>query len=203
MKVCLAGVSCVGKTAIGARLAERLACPFYDLDREIETHFGKPLAQLKRQARTAQLFRKRFASTVLAKLVEADGDFVMALPPSGLMDGLHAILKGGNCVVIVLEDSAENILSRITFYDDDSCPITKALTDHERACYLREIKADMKYFGRSFRKADMTVSIEGLDVEGSAAKLEHLLRDRQDQGILRPQAATPPSVPPTRPLSPR
>ena len=203
MKICLAGVSCVGKTAIGARLAERLACPFHDLDREIETQFGKPLAQLKRQARTGQSFRKRFASVVLSKLLEADGGFVMALPPSGLMESLHAILKGGNCVVIVLEDSAENILSRITFYDDDSCPITKALTDHERACYLREIKADMKYFGRSFRKADMAVSIAGLDVEGSAAKLEHLLREWQAEGILRQLAAIPPSVPPTRPLSPQ
>jgi shikimate kinase len=36
MKVFLAGVSCVGKTAIGTSLAARLGCPFLDLDREIE-----------------------------------------------------------------------------------------------------------------------------------------------------------------------
>ena len=36
MKVLLVGVSCVGKTTIGRMLADRLGCPFLDLDEEIE-----------------------------------------------------------------------------------------------------------------------------------------------------------------------
>jgi len=105
-------------------------------------------------------------------------DFVIALPPSGLMDSVYAVVKDAGGVVVVLQDSAANILSRITFFDDESHPIAKTLTEAERAYHLREIKEDMKFFGRSFRKADMTVDIEGLDVEGSAAKVERLLRDR-------------------------
>ena len=47
MKVFLTGVSCVGKTTIGAKLASLLGYPFFDLDKEIETFFGKPLERLQ------------------------------------------------------------------------------------------------------------------------------------------------------------
>lgn len=39
MKVFLVGVSCVGKSAIGALLAKKLNYNFYDLDDEIESFF--------------------------------------------------------------------------------------------------------------------------------------------------------------------
>jgi ATP-dependent protease HslVU (ClpYQ) ATPase subunit len=47
MKVLLTGVSCVGKTTVGAKLASLLGYPFFDLDHEIETFFGKPLERLQ------------------------------------------------------------------------------------------------------------------------------------------------------------
>lgn len=40
MRVVLVGVGCVGKTTIGRVLAGRLGCPFFDLDEDIEKHFG-------------------------------------------------------------------------------------------------------------------------------------------------------------------
>jgi shikimate kinase len=39
MRIFLAGVSCVGKTTIGAQLAGLLECGFFDLDIEIERFF--------------------------------------------------------------------------------------------------------------------------------------------------------------------
>ena len=178
MRVYLAGVSCVGKTAIGASLSAWLGCRFYDLDREIEEHFGAPLGKLKAKALTPYTFRKRFASVVLREILrtEGDGSFILALPPSGLMDNLYAALRGTG-IVVVLRDSPENILARIRFYDDDSRPISKTLTDEERAYYLKEIREDIRHFGRSFRKADMAVGIEGLGIEDSAALVEQRLRD--------------------------
>jgi shikimate kinase len=44
MKIFLVGVSCVGKTTIGKRLAERLGYAFFDLDTEIEHYFALPLS---------------------------------------------------------------------------------------------------------------------------------------------------------------
>ncbi|MGB2820331.1 MAG: hypothetical protein WBF17_05080 [Phycisphaerae bacterium] len=81
----------------------------------------------------------------------------------GLIDGLK---------------SAENILSRITFYDAESCRISKVLTEEERSYYLKDIRDDIRYFGRSFRKAYTTADIEGLRIEDGAELIERLLRDR-------------------------
>jgi len=180
MNVFLAGIGCVGKTAIGMCLAQRLGCTFYDLDIEIEKHFGKPLDRLRAEALTPYSFRKQFASVVLAKLVESEQNtsLVMALFPSGFMDCMWSILKKVDRVVVALQDSPENILSRIEFFDADSKPLVKTLSEKERQHHLREIKKDAAYFGRSFRRADMTVEIDGLDIEAAAAKVEHRLRSR-------------------------
>ena len=180
MKVFLAGIGCVGKTAVGVCLAQRLGCTFYDLDIEIEKHFGKPIERLRAEMPTPHRFRKQFASVVLANLIESaqNTPFVMALFPSGLMDNMWTILKTVDRVVVVLQDSPENILSRITFFDADSKPLVKTLSDNERQHHLREIKKDAAYFGRSFRRADMTVDINGLGIHATAAKVEQRLRNR-------------------------
>ncbi len=55
-----------------------------------------------------------------------------------------------------------NILDRIVFYDDDSKATPKELTPDERAVYLDEIKKDIRFFARSYSKADVAVRIDGL-----------------------------------------
>jgi hypothetical protein len=67
---------------------------------------------------------------------------------------------------------AENILERITFYDIDSRRIGKYLTEEERILYLKEIKADISHFKRSYERADLQVTITGLDPEASAAAID-------------------------------
>jgi hypothetical protein len=57
MKVFLAGVSDVGKIAIGVCLAKRPGCVFHDPDTDIENRFSKPLAQLRAEAMTPRSFR--------------------------------------------------------------------------------------------------------------------------------------------------
>ena len=56
MRIFLAGVSCVGKTTIGAELAAFLACPFFDLDIEIERFFNTPIECLRQSCLTAHEF---------------------------------------------------------------------------------------------------------------------------------------------------
>jgi len=178
MKIFLVGVSCVGKTTIGKRLAERLGYAFFDLDTEIEQFFGTSIERLKSELLTEYSFRQK-ASLVLKRLVrqQEKPHCVVALPPSGLMDHYARVLKQVECVTIALHDRPERILARITFYDRDSHPIHKALTEAEKEYYLREIKADITYFGKSHRKANWQVDITGLGIEGSAAKIEALLRE--------------------------
>ena len=76
------------------------------------------------------------------------------------------------CVTVAVHDTPENILERITFYDIDSRPIDKHLTVEERALQLKEIKADISYFKRSYERADLHVTITGLGPEASAAAID-------------------------------
>ncbi len=133
MKVFLTGVSCVGKTTIGAKLASLLGYPFFDLDNEIETFFGKPLERLQAECLSRHAFRKKACQALRHLLAQDETEnCVVALPPSGLMGEYPRLIKEAGGIAVVLADTPENILARITFYDADSRPIIKKLTEHEQ-----------------------------------------------------------------------
>ena len=178
MKIFLAGVSCVGKTAIGKCLAGKLNYPFFDQDIEIEKFFGQPIERLQEKFLTQSSFREHTAKALKYITEQNENhDYVVALRPSGLMDFYYRILKKLRCTIIVLQDKPENILSRIVFFDKDSHPMVKQLSNDEKAYYLREIKKDIAYFGRTYKKAHLTVNISGLGIEKSAAKIIECLHD--------------------------
>ena len=155
MRVSLVGVSCVGTTTAGRLLADRRGWPFFDLDEEIERHFGVSIERLQARFLTSYSYRKECA-VVLERIATANPDCVIALPPSGLRDAFLRVIRRVPCVTVAVHDTPENILERITFYDIDSRPIDKHLTDEERALQLKEIKADISYFKRSYEPADRT-----------------------------------------------
>ena len=57
MRVFLAGVSCVGKTTIGAQLATLLEYRFFDLDVETEHFFKTSIERVRSQHLTSHGFR--------------------------------------------------------------------------------------------------------------------------------------------------
>jgi len=176
MRIYIAGVSCVGKTTIGKKLAELLDYPFFDLDKEVEAFLGKPLEYLHEECLTMHSFRMK-ASEALKNLLskENSNNSIIVLPPSGLMHPYYRFIKKTEKIIIVLKDDPRNILKRITFYDKESKPIVKSLSANQKKLYLREIKKDITYFGRTFNKADLTVAIHGLGVDASAEKLKESL----------------------------
>jgi shikimate kinase len=176
MRIFIAGVACVGKTSIGAKLAALLGYQFFDLDTEIERFFGAPIPRLRQRFLTQYSFHVEASKALKHVLSRKDSqDWVIALPPGGLMGAYWRVVKTVRAAIVVLQDTPENILKRITFYDDDSQLIDKALTDREKRCYLREIKADMTYFGRAYRRADLTVDITGLGPDAAAQKIKDVL----------------------------
>ena len=171
MRVSLVGVSCVGTTTVGRILPEGRGWPFFDLDEEIERHFGTSIERLQARFLTGYSYRKECA-VVLERIATANPDCVIALPPSGLRDAFLRVIRRVPCVSVAVHDTPENILERITFYDIDSRPIDKHLTDEEQALYLKEIKADISYFKRSYERAGLHVTITGLGPEASAAAID-------------------------------
>ena len=181
MRVLLVGVSCVGKTTIGAILARRLGIPFLDLDDEVEKNFGTSIERLQGRFLTDYSYRKECAP-VLKRLAEDNADCVIALPPSGLMDAHLRVVRKLDCVTVAVEDTPENIVERAIFFDIDSKPVDKHLTDEEKRLYRREIKKDITYFRRSHARADLRVDIAGLDAAAAAVRIESSLREHLDEG---------------------
>jgi shikimate kinase len=177
MRIFLTGVSCIGKTTIGAELASLLGFSFFDFDNEVELFFGKPIARLQSQFLTMYSYRKEAAKALEHLLIRTNNtSCVIALPPSGLMDNYWRILKKANRIVVVLTNAPENILKRSVFYDDDSNPIQKTVTASERSLYLKEIKKDIAYFRRTYERADIAVDISDLGVTESAARIKEALK---------------------------
>jgi shikimate kinase len=170
LRVSLVGVSCVGTTTIGRILADRRGWPFFDLDEEVERYFGLSIERLQARFLTGYSYRKECA-VVLEHIATANSDCVIALPPSGLRDAFLRVLRRVPGVTVAVHDTPENILDRITFYDIDSRRTDKHLTAEERILYLKDIAADISYFKRSYERADLHVTIAGLDPEASAAAI--------------------------------
>ena len=177
MRIFLTGVSCVGKTTIGEQLAGLLEYRFFDLDVETERFFETSIERLRNRHLTSHDFRIVASQALKHVLSREDScNCVIALPPSGLLGAYWKVVnKTRDAIIIVLRDIAENILDRITFYDIDSRPVPMYLTDREKGLYLREIKRDIAYFGRSFRRADLSVDIAGRSLDEASCKVRDAL----------------------------
>jgi hypothetical protein len=85
------------------------------------------------------------------------------------------VVEKSRSTVVVIRDDPTNILDRAVFYDDDSRPMEKKLTPHERALCLDEIKKGMRYFARSYSKAHVSVHINGLGPVEAAKQIKAAL----------------------------
>ena len=193
MRIFLTGVSCVGKTTIGMKLAKLLSVKFFDLDEEIETFFGTSVERLQNRFATTHSFRNEAAKALIHLMARPDSqDSVVALPPSGLMGGYWRAIKKSTGITVALHDKPENILQRITFYDLDSKAIERTLTRDEKRLYLKEIRKDITYFGKTYERAHLKVDISGMGVDAAARNLKETL-DVFSQGIRRQGESEQPS----------
>lgn len=167
MIIYLVGISCVGKTTIGRLLAEKMNYSFYDLDDEIEKNYQKPIERIQDDCLTMNEYREK-ASIVLDRLFSETVDSVISGTPSGLKYSYLQVYKRhkrGELISICLNDSFDNILDRLTFYDKDSNPIIVKLDESKKKRYLKEIRADFKYFKDSYKRADFQINIEHVKLE--------------------------------------
>ena len=144
MSIYVVGISCVGKTTIGKMLADKIAYSFFDLDEEIQDYYQKPIERIQDECLTMNGYREK-ASVVLDKLFSKNIDSVISGTPSGLKFSYLKVYKRHmekELVSICLNDSFENVLNRLTFYDKDSNPITEELDESKKKRYLKKIRAD-------------------------------------------------------------
>lgn len=167
MIIYLVGISCVGKTTIGKMLAEKVDYSFFDLDEEIQNYYKKPIERIQDECLTMNGYREK-ASVVLDKLFSKNVDSVISGTPSGLKFSYLQVYKrhkDKNLFSVCLNDSFENVLNRLTFYDKDSNPITERLDEPKKKRYLKEIRADYNYFRDSYKRADFQINIKNVRLE--------------------------------------
>lgn len=162
-------------------MADLLARRFYDLDADVQRDFGTSIERLRKRHLTINGFRRDVAEALRHMLVRGESrNCVIAPPPSGPMGPCWKVVqKTEDAFIVVLIDSTENILERITFCDIDSRKVDKILTDDEKICYLQAIRENIRYFKHSWKKANLVVDIAGCVGADDAARrvLEALPRD--------------------------
>ena len=118
MIIYLVGISCVGKTTIGRMLADNTGLLFYDLDREVQKYYNKPIERIQNECITMGHFRQK-ASKVLDFLFKKSANMVIAGTPSGMqypyLDVYKKHKKGKEIISISINDKPENVLKRLTF----------------------------------------------------------------------------------------
>jgi shikimate kinase len=167
MIIYLVGISCVGKTTIGKMLADKIGYSFFDLDEEIQDYYKKPIERIQDECLTMNGYREK-ASIVLDKLFSQNIDSIISGTPSGLKFSYLQVYKkhkNKELISICLNDSFENVLDRLTFFDKDSNPITERLYESKKMRYLKEIRADYNFFKDSYKRADFLINIEDVSLD--------------------------------------
>ncbi len=168
MIIYLVGISCVGKTTIGKMLAEKIGFPFFDLDIEIQNYYNKSIERIQDECISMNAYREK-ASIVLDNLFAKNIDSVISGTPSGLKYSYLQVYKkhkaDKDLYSILINDLHENVLERLTFYDNNSNPITVELNDSIKKKYLKMIKADYQYFKESYNRADLKIDINNTNLK--------------------------------------
>jgi shikimate kinase len=184
MRVYIVGVSCVGKSTVGALLAEKLGYAFIDFDVYVEKRFDNSIERIKNTCFNEHEYRDKVKHLLAEILDDFKDDVVVAAPPGGLFRQYWNILKEHpDVITVALRDSAENIMKRLIFTDEDSNLIEEeVVNDDNWYRYFRDVQEDITYFRNTHKKAKIQCRINGMDAKQAADYLATLLtEDRHHQ----------------------
>jgi shikimate kinase len=109
--IALIGLMGVGKTTIGAKLAEKLRFYFVDMDQEIEDFERKNIAEIFSQK--GEKYFRQVERKIVAETVFRDEEMVLSLGGGAFIDEETRKILKEKAVVIWLQASIEDILYRI------------------------------------------------------------------------------------------
>jgi XRE family aerobic/anaerobic benzoate catabolism transcriptional regulator len=165
-RIALLGLRGAGKSTLGARLAQALAVPFIELDREVEREAGAGLTEVF--SMYGQDAYRRFERKALARVLKDQPRAVIATGGSLVNDPETYALLRDHCRCVWLKASPEEHMQRV-MAQGDLRPF------RGRSAALEEIRTLLADRDRLYARADDTLDTTGRSVRQSLAELRALV----------------------------
>lgn len=164
MNILLFGVSNVGKSVSGRLLSDLLGYAFYDLDDEVKKNQNTTIEKF---VSTGTLWeRDAIRCRILNQLADKPGNKVIAVTPLSYINDIRHLFSSPDMISIELTDSAENIFDRLVFSDEnDIIYKDDDYKNRHRDYYLREIQADLDWYGSVYSDIENRFDISGMTPE--------------------------------------
>jgi XRE family aerobic/anaerobic benzoate catabolism transcriptional regulator len=168
--VALLGLRGAGKSTVGPLLAARLACPFCELDADVEQQTGLQLGELFQLH--GEAYYRTAERQALEQLLVTAPECVIAVGGGLVTEPATFALLRGHAVTVWLRATPEEHWQRVLAQGD-----TRPMADNERAfADLRRILAVREPM---YQRADLTVATSGRTPEAVAeAVLQALAAER-------------------------
>jgi shikimate kinase len=153
MIIMLFGISNVGKTVTGEKLAEKLKYTFLDLDEEIKKRFQTTLEKFMHDYPFPHE-RYKIKGKILKDLIyEYKDNLVIAVSPIYNARCFNSLIDMEQVTAIELQDSEENIFARLVFSDEnDNIDQDDVYKQQHKDYYIKDIHKDIVYARRIFKK---------------------------------------------------
>lgn len=161
MKILLFGITNVGKSTIGKILSKELNYDYDDIDDEIKRRYKK--IDIFREQFSNDYDRHKKRGEILLDIINKyEDNVVIAVAPIFYEEFFIYALVQSKVIAIELQDEAENILKRLVYADEDDNVYPLRIEDKkERNYYLKDIKADIRYYKNAYKKIKNKFNMQG------------------------------------------
>jgi XRE family aerobic/anaerobic benzoate catabolism transcriptional regulator len=166
-RIALIGLRGAGKSTLGKQLADELAVPFVEINREIERVAGCGLAEIHNLLGPAAY--RRYELRALEETIQLYPDAVIATPGGVVSDPASFNLLLGHCYTVWLQASPEEHMNRVLAQGD----LRPMSGNREAMDDLKRILAERAAF---YRKADLAFDTSGKPYDQAYAELRSALR---------------------------
>ncbi|MDQ2088067.1 shikimate kinase [Herbivorax sp. ANBcel31] len=177
MVIMLFGISNVGKTVTGEKLAQKLKYSFFDLDDEIRKRFQMTLEDFMKEYPWPDE-RFKIKGEILKNLLKEHKDnIVIAVSPIFYSRYFNSLLDLEQVIAIELQDSAENIFERLVFSDEnDNIYTDEEYKQKHKNYYIKDINEDIVYVRKTFKKIENKYFIDNRPVDQVADELVGMIQ---------------------------
>ena len=162
-RIALLGLRGAGKSTLGAKLAQSMAVPFIELDREVEQEAGARLGEVF--SMYGQEAYRRFERRALEKVLREHREAVIATGGSLVTDSDTYALLRDRCYCVWLKAKPEEHMQRV-IAQGDLRPFKG------RSTVLEEIRNLLDDRDRLYARADATVDTTGHSLKESLTDLK-------------------------------